>query len=153
MKRRGLVRGRADAGTGSGPGVERVITRGDQTCNDTIAAASSSKKEPFLHQARITNAMPYNKNAPQYSSFQTSLCICYGTTGHKASNCQAKGSTIFNRPIIIDWKVDQLLSKSGKQICLMFNVHGACLNFNNSTHGAHSCLLCSDGHHSACNCS
>ena len=26
MKRRGSVRGRADAGTGSGPGVERVIT-------------------------------------------------------------------------------------------------------------------------------
>ena len=27
MKRRGSVRGRVDAGTGSGPGVERVITR------------------------------------------------------------------------------------------------------------------------------
>ena len=26
MKRQGSVRGRADAGTGSGPGVERVIT-------------------------------------------------------------------------------------------------------------------------------
>ena len=26
MKRRGSVQGRADAGTGSGPGVERVIT-------------------------------------------------------------------------------------------------------------------------------
>ena len=27
MKRRGSVRGRADAGTGSGPGMEQVITR------------------------------------------------------------------------------------------------------------------------------
>ena len=116
--------------------------RGTQTRNDTIAVASSSKKEPFSHQACNTNAMPYNKNAPRYSSFRTSLCI------HKALNCQAKGSTVFNHPIIVDWKVDRLLSKSGKQICLMFNVHGACSNFNNSTHGAHLCSLCGDVHHS-----
>ena len=56
--------------------------RGNQTCNDTIAVASSSKKEPFSHQACNTNAMSYNKNAPQYSSFWTSLCICCGTSGH-----------------------------------------------------------------------
>ena len=126
--------------------------RGDQTHNDTITVASSSKKEPFLHQAHNTNAMPYNKNAPRYSSFRMSLCVHYGTSGHKVSNCQAEGSTIFNRPIIVDWKADRLLSKSGKQICLMFNVRGACSNFNNGTHGAHLCSLCGNVRHSACNC-
>ena len=62
MKRRGSVRGRADAGTGSGPGVERVITH-DYIAHfvhvylDNIFIYSSSIEEHEKHLELVFNKL------------------------------------------------------------------------------------------------
>ena len=52
MKRRGSVRGRADAGTGSGPGVERVITVGHASRRRALPAFFVDAALPLSIAAR-----------------------------------------------------------------------------------------------------
>ena len=51
MKRQGLVRGRVDAGMGSGPGMERVITD-TITCSDGIHLLTAIKWH--AHEVKLT---------------------------------------------------------------------------------------------------
>jgi len=125
---------------------------GTQTQSDSLAAATATRKES-TSTSKQTHFLPYNKHTPCPGSFQPTLCILCSTNGHKASSCQATTSNVFNQLIIVDWKSNQLISKTGKHIYLMFNVQGSCPSIGASAHDTHSCSLCGDSHHTACNCS
>ena len=90
--------------------------RGEQTCYDSLKAVSMSKGSTSSASSstpKSSHFQPYTKAMPHPNSFRILLCIRCGRTGHKAANCSATSSNVFNRPIIVNWKGDHLVSKSG----------------------------------------
>src|SRR5882724_1156830 len=101
---------------------------------------------------------PYNKDAKKgghSNSFHENkkpiLCLHCGSMGHHAYNCSSTQSNHPKCPISCDWKLDKLLSKSNKLICIMYNICGTCSD-PAPNHGNHTCSLCGDGTHMACHC-
>ena len=129
--------------------------RGEQTRYDSLKAATTSTGSASSAPSsapKPSHFQPYTKATPRPSSFRILLCIRCGGMGHKAANCSVTTSNDFNRPIIVDWKGDHLVSKSGRLICLLFNARGTCSIVASRSHGAHSCSLCGDARHAACRC-
>ena len=63
MKRRGSVRGRADAGTGSGPGVERVITH-------------TASPKPFARPVQVSTCDSVKDSANASALVGKDMCLC-----------------------------------------------------------------------------
>ena len=78
------------------------------------------------------------------------LCLRCGNSGHHANVCHSKSSRA-DRPIRVTWKIDKLISKSGRALCILFNIKGSCRE-TSPTHHEHSCSLCGDTHHGAARC-
>ena len=129
--------------------------RGEQTRYDSLKAATMSKgsaSSASLSAPKSSHFQSYTKATPRPNSFHILLCIRCGGTGHKAANCSATSSNVFNRLIIVNWKGDHLVSKLGQHICLLFNACGSCALVASRLHGAHTCSLCGDAWHAACWC-
>ena len=132
--------------------------------SDAFESTSTSRGEPPNHRYPVPSSSasfrPYDKDRERKSSSsfrntreaQPVLCIRCGRWGHRASVCRNNDSTRSNHPIIVSWKVDKLVSKHGRHICILFNVRGNCSS-TSSSHPEHSCSLCGDLHHGAANCS
>ena len=132
---------------------------GDQMCLDLLAMAPLPKKDGRTSVGTSSGKsllfQPYPKGPPWldsggptcHGSFHLPLCIHCGGAGHRASTCDAMRFTTFKRLIFVDWKSDRLVSKSGKHICLVFNIRGTCTTnplHSIHAHGAHLCSLCGD---------
>ena len=141
--------------------------RGDQTHLDLLAVAPPPKKDSGtftgVSSRKSVLFQPYPKGPHRldsggptcHGSFHPPLCVQCGRAGHRASMCNTTRFTTFNRPIV-DWKSNHLVSKSGKHVCLIFNIRGTCTTnplHGIHVHGAHLCSLCGDNRHAACNCS
>ena len=102
--------------------------------------------------------MPYEKDTDKgktadsfWDNKKLILCLCCGYTGHWAGNCMSNQSNCPEQPITCDWKHENLISKSNKVICVLFNIQGSC-NDPLTNHGGHFCSLCSDSSHPMCRC-
>ena len=131
--------------------------------NAVKAPSASHGDTPSQHYPSLPSSSsfhPYDKDRERKSSssFRNTrearpvLCIRCGHWGHRALACHNNKSTRLNHPIIVSWKVDKLVSKQGRHICLLFNVRGNC-SPTSSPHPEHSCSLCGNPHHGAANCS
>ena len=59
--------------------------------------------------------------------------------------------TILNAQLLLNGRTNALsLSRSGKEICLWYNVKGTCTD--SCQHGEHSCSLCGESHHGVAQC-
>ena len=88
----------------------------EQTHYDSLKAVTTSKGSTSSASSstpKSSHFQPYTKAMPRPNSFCILLCIRCGGTGHKAANCSATSSNVFNRLIIVDWKGDHLVSKLG----------------------------------------
>ena len=94
--------------------------RGDQPRTDSLSLATTTRRDAASHTPKSTLFQPYNKTSPRMNSFRPFLCIRCRAAGHKASECQATSLTVLNKRIVVDWKANRLVSKTGQLICLMF---------------------------------
>ena len=130
------------------------VEKAQHTFENQWAARTST---PCSSQSENRYA-PYDKDAAKgghLESFRKTkkpiLCLQCGYTSHRAGNCSSTQSNFPKHPIACDWKLNKLLSKSNKLICIMYNVRGSCSN-PAPNHSNHSSSLCSNGSHPACRC-
>src|SRR5882724_9590932 len=84
---------------------------------------------------------------------QRVLCLQCGDFGHRAGTCVASSLSKPSCTFIVNWKDNKLiLVKTGKHICITYNVHGSCNDESNSLHGKHICSLCAYLKHTAIAC-
>src|SRR5882724_13688981 len=93
-------------------------------------APSTPIRDQWSRNAKVCTIQQGCQKGGHSNSFRENkkpiLCLHCGYMGHHACNCSSTQSNHPECPISCDWKLDKLLSKSNKLICIMYNICGTC---------------------------